>query len=139
MTRILVIGSPDLDEPSRVHNTLCELNRTIGPISCVIHQNHPEALAWQQWVARKQVTKHLPVLEDWRDGVVAPDRCRDRLFAAKPDYVVVFNAVGRDRQGNPRVYLIANKARRAGIPVLVFESRGLSHPRADLGFAQIAA
>lgn len=141
MTRVLVIGTPDLDQPTLVHNTLCELNVTIGPITCVIHQNHAEALAWQQWVSRRQVTKHLPVLEDWRDGVAAPDRCRDRLFAAQPDYVICFEALDRsDRHQKPRLQLICRRAERAGIPVLRYESRGL--PRGvtdDAPFVGIAA
>ena len=144
MTRILVVGCPNLDEPTLVHNTLCDLNKEIGPITCVIHQNHPQALAWQQWVSLRQVTRHLPVIENPRDGVAAPDRCRDRLIAAKPDYVVVFDAFERRackrHQLEPRLYLIVNRAQREGIPVLTYASRGLT-PGAtepDLKFAEAA-
>ena len=94
MTRILVCGASIFDDASFVHNALCEVFKTYGPVTCVIHNNHTQALAWQQWASRKHPVKHLPVTEDYRrDGVAAGERCRDRMFEAKPDYVVVFSTI----------------------------------------------
>src|SRR5208282_1014706 len=101
MTRILVCGASIFDDANFVHNALCEVDRIYGPISCVIHNNHTQALNWQQWVSRKRTVYHLPVTEDWRsDGVLAGERCRDRMFEAKPQFVVVFEiAADKDETG----------------------------------------
>ena len=134
MTRILVIGKPD-DDPCFVHNTLCEVNRIYGPVTCVIHSNHPEALAWQQWVSRRQPkTKHLPIVEDLRWGLLSGQKCRDQLFAAKPDYVVVIRPDdGFDRHnGDKKIRLILNRADRDDIPVLVYSQQHRRGDREDI-------
>ena len=142
MTRILVCGSADIDDPTFVHNTLCDVNKTYGPVTCVIHANHPQALAWQQWVSPRQpATRHLPIVEDFaRDGVASGARWIDRLFAAKPDYVVIFavrDAAAEEREfreetrarlegtmaRTPRVKKIWLRAEREDVPVLMFEAR----------------
>jgi hypothetical protein len=125
MTRILVCGLADEDF---VHKSLDEINLVYGPVSCVIHNNHTQALAWQQDVSEIQVTRHLPVVEDWRkDGVLAPTRCRDRMFAAKPDYLVVFRTVDKDGndelfsdKGTEKTKLTVYRAQKDGIEVLTF-------------------
>ena len=134
MTRILVIGKPD-DDPIFVHNTLCEVNRIYGPVTCVIHGNHPEALAWQQWVScRQPQTRHLPIVEDPRDGIRSGEKCRDRLFAAKPDYVVVIrptDATDR-RQDATKTRLILNRADLDDIPILVYSQQHRRGDREDI-------
>jgi hypothetical protein len=142
MTRVLVTGVV-LDDQSLVHNTLCEINRTYGPISCVIHQNHSQALTWQQWASRHQQTKHLPITEDWaHDGVVAPRRAIERMFAAKPDYVVVFETVDpKDTSIRPRTQAIIYRAQREGIEVLTYQSHAKRHgrPKVATKFSELAA
>ena len=125
MTRILVCGLADEDF---VHRSLDEVNEVYGPVTCVIHNNHPQALAWQQDVSQVQVTRHLPVVEDWRgDGVLASSRCRDRMFAARPDYLIVFRTV--DKAGNDELFsdkgkektkLIVYRAQADDIEVVTF-------------------
>ncbi len=46
MTRILVVGVADPEDTKFVHETLHQVNNLYGPVSCVIHANHPQALAW---------------------------------------------------------------------------------------------
>jgi hypothetical protein len=132
MTRILVCGVAD-EDPIFVHNKLCEVNRIYGPVTCVIHNNHVQALAWQQWVSRRQPqTRHLPVNEDCvHDGVAAGERCRNRMFAARPDYVVMFRANDSDDGGvAKKTSHIVSRAERAGIPVLVYDLYPRRHIRA---------
>ena len=140
MTRILVIGKPD-DDPTFVHNTLCEINRIYGPVTCVIHGNHPEALAWQQWVScRQPQTKHLPIVADPRHGVKAGEKCRDRLFDAKPDYVVVIRATDATdrRQDTKHIRLVLNRADRDDIPILVYSQQHRRGDREDIQEGEVS-
>jgi hypothetical protein len=119
MTRVLVCGAAYFDDPNFVHHTMCEANKTYGPFTCVIHSNHPQALAWQQWVSRWQVTRHLPIVDDPRDGVAAADRCRDRLFVeGRPDIVLVFETADKTNLGRTeKVQKIVLRAMARGIEV----------------------
>jgi hypothetical protein len=101
MTRILVCGT--VDDSEFVRTTLDEVDKDYGPITCVIHMDNPQALAWQQEASRTRVVKHMVILPDWkRDGRAATDRCRDRLFDAQPDYVVVFEMPARRETAEER-------------------------------------
>lgn len=125
MTRILVCG---MGEDDFVNRSLDEVNRVYGPVSCVIHNNHPQALAWQQEVSEVQVTRHLPLSEDWRrDGHLAGSRCRDRMFDAKPNYLVVFATTlsAEERKAkvtdeDRRTQYMIHRAQADGIQVLTF-------------------
>ena len=129
MTRVLVCGPSVFDDPTFAFKALCQVDSVFGPISCVVHNNHAQALNWQQWAGRKRPVKHLPVTEDHqRDGVAAGERCRDRMFAARPDIVVVFEVMpDKDDTGkiNPthrrsKSELIALRASGLAIPVIRF-------------------
>ena len=127
MTRVLVCGASILEDSSFVFNSMCEANRIYGPFTCVIHSNHPQALAWQQWAMKKQDIKHRPVEEHMADGPLAGSRCRDRMFEARPDYVVIFEVtLGKNEQPVPhqpgdklsKVEYIMHRAQSDGIPVI---------------------
>lgn len=127
MTRVLVCGATIMEDTSFVFNSLCEANRIYGPFTCVIHSNHPQALAWQQWAMRKQDVKHRPVVEWAADGTLAGSRCRDRMFEAKPDYVVIFEITPSKNDVDPKpqpgdkrakVEYILHRAQSDGLPVI---------------------
>lgn len=129
MTRILVCGASYTDDDEEfVATSLSEINRTYGPITCVIHNNHTQALAWQQKMARKHPVKHAPFTEDWaKDGHLAGTRCRDKMIDARPHYVVVFEtpSVEKDpprKVGDKlsKVEYLAHRAMDLGIPVLFY-------------------
>ena len=126
MTRILVCGAGDY---GFVHRALNEVNRIYGPVSCVIHSNHLQALAWQQAVSVVQITKHMPIIENPKDGPLAGSRCRDRLFAqGRPNYVIVFEAADKRETGrDEKVQKIIYRAQSVGIPVVFYtaEQRAL--------------
>lgn len=113
MTRIAVCGT--VDDPMFVFRSLDEVNKVYGPVTCVIHCNNPAALMWQQQASRRQLVRHMPI-----DGGV-PAKRRDALFAAKPEYLVVFQTPGpggRDENVKKLVY----KAEREGLEILTFET-----------------
>ena len=127
MTRILVCGTGDY---TAVSDTLDQVNRVYGPISCVIHANHPQALAWQQKVALRQRTLHLPIVEDRKDGPLAGSRHRDRLFAAKPTLVVIFEPDGTTEDDrDKKVTFILHRAQSDGIHVVRVEPRVKERPK----------
>jgi hypothetical protein len=120
MTRILVVGAGDPEDAQFVHNTLWQVNNTYGPITCVIHANHPQALAWQQAVSKQQRTLHKPIVEDRNDGIAAQGRWRARLFdEGRPDYVVVFDII-QMRLLRQQIRKIVFMAQRRGIEVLTY-------------------
>lgn len=127
MTRILVCGV--VDDPSFVHDKLTEVNKIYGPISCIIHANHAAALAWQQSTSRGlQAVRQCPVTVNMRicDTPTRWADHSDRLLAAKPDYVVVFQTPGpRDAKIEKVVY----RALRAGLIVLTYETEQLCRTR----------
>lgn len=126
MTRVLVCGASIVEDASFVFDALCEANRIYGPFTCVIHNNHPQALAWQQWAMRKQIVKHLPITENFRkDGVAAGDRCRDRMFEARPDYVIIFEYFDKDEpiassERRSKAESIMHRAQSAGKQVIKY-------------------
>lgn len=129
MTRILVCGASYVDDDEDfVANSLAEVNKIYGPISCIIHNNHVQALAWQQKMSRKVPIKHAPFTEDWKkDGHLAGSRCRDKMLEARPHYVIVFETPSKE-QDPPRkstdrlskVEYLAHRAMDLGIPVLFY-------------------
>ena len=93
-----------------------------GPISCLIHANHTQALAWQQWVSRRQKTRHLPIVADWRDGVAVWSKLFDRFFElGRPDILSVFQSSVRlaDTE-TARADLLVSRARNRDVEVLKF-------------------
>ena len=124
MTRVLVYGSTD--DYAFVHQTLTDVDKVYGPISCVIHSNHPHALAWQQWVMRRQVTRHLPIVEDWkRDDVAASDRCLNRLFnEGRPNYVVAFETPANEADTRGRL-TAAERSKRSRLERVIFRAKAL--------------
>ena len=129
MTRILVCGV--VDDAVFVHNKLHEVNKIYGPVTSVIHGNHAHALSWQQSVSRGfQPVKHLPVTEDFKDGLLAGERCRDRMFKGRPEYVIVFQTHGpgcRDK----KVEKIVHRALREGLVVLTYETAPVARTPAN--------
>jgi hypothetical protein len=120
MTRILVVGAGDPEDTTFVHSTLWQVDNLYGPITCVIHANHPQALAWQQAVAKQRRVLHKPIVEDRNDGIMSAARWRTRLFdEGRPDYVVVFDII-KMRLLRKQVELIIFMAQRRGIPVLTY-------------------
>ena len=120
MTRILVVGAGDPEDDKFVHNKLHEVNNLYGPITCVIHANHPQALAWQQAEAKLRRVLHKPIVEDRNDGISAQGRWRARLFdEGLPDYVVVFDII-KMRLIRKQVQKIVFMAQRRGIEVLTY-------------------
>jgi hypothetical protein len=123
MTRILVVGAGDPEDTKFIHDTLHQVNNTYGPVSCVIHANHPQALAWQQTVAKQRRVLHKPILEEQSDGVAAGERWRARLFdEGRPDYVVVFDTLDGPKTRIPKkkIEKIVFMAQRRGIEVLTY-------------------
>ena len=123
MTRILVVGAGDPEDAQFIHDRLHEVNNTYGPITCVIHANHPQALAWQQAVAKQRRVLHKPIVEDRNDGVAANARWRERLFAeGLPYYVVVFDLLDGPKTRIPKkkIEKIVFMAQRRGIEVLTY-------------------
>ena len=127
MTRILVYGT--VDDTDYVCRKLDEIDRIYGPITHVIHMNHLQALDWMKGRDIRQV----PVLENWpRYGLAAPDRARDALFAARPDYVIMFEmperretAAERKERLDPtrkksKVELITLRALSNGLQVITY-------------------
>jgi hypothetical protein len=120
MTRILVVGAGDPEDNTFVHGKLHEVNNTYGPITCVIHANHPQAITWQQAVSKQQRVLHKPILEEPRDGFEAGKRWRARLFdEGRPDYVVVFDMIQKRFQ-KQQIQKIVFMAQRRDIQVLTY-------------------
>ena len=126
MTRVLVCGPAVFDDPLFVHNSLNEVNSIYGPISCVIHNNHLSAMLWQQWVARRQETRHCPIVLDMRDGVAKHDRCRDRMFdQGRPDFVVVFEQANKLEMGRDEMSRhIVHRALGLSLPLATYAYLG---------------
>lgn len=68
--RLIVCGGRDFTDSDFVHNALCEIDSTRGPVTCVIHgaatgADH-EAMIWAQTMAEsgRQVT-HAPYVANW--------------------------------------------------------------------------
>jgi hypothetical protein len=121
MTRVIVHGG-DVDDPAYVHNVLQHVNKVYGPITCVIHSNNVKALAWQQWVARRQVTRHLPIVANWSDGTAVWSRLYTRLFdQGRPDYLVLIQPPVLSAEEIGRIRELTYRADRRGVPVLKFE------------------
>ncbi len=120
MTRILVVGAGDPDDATFIHDKLHEVNDTYGPVTCVIHANHPQAITWQQAVSKQQRTLHKPILMEPSDGFEAGKRWRARLFdEGRPNYVVVFDMIQKRFQ-KQQIQKITFMATRRDIPVLTF-------------------
>ncbi len=120
MTRILVVGAGDPEDTTFIPNALDEVNNLYGPISCVIHANHPQAIAWAQAVSKQQRTLHKPIVEEPNDGFDAGARWRARLFdEGRPDYVVVFDTIQKRFQ-KQKIERIVFMAQRRDIQVLTY-------------------
>jgi hypothetical protein len=128
MARVLVCGASIFDDPEFVHKSLCEVDRDYGPITCIIHNHHSQAQAWQQWAAQRRPVRYVLVTEDYaRDGVMAGERCRDRMFAARPDLVVAFDvAVGEKEERQlpterrSKMAMIMSRAAESEIPAVFY-------------------
>lgn len=131
MTRILVCGAGD---QGFVHRSLNEVNTIYGPVTCVIHANHVQALAWQQAVSQVQITRHLPILENPKieEKLLRGSDHRDRLFEqGRPNYVVVFESADKREQGrDAKTQYIIYRAQSVGMPVLVYTAEMKSIKRA---------
>ena len=126
MTRILVYGT--VDDIDFVHEKLDYVNRIYGPITCVIHMHHLQALDWQRKVSRQHPVRHLPISENWLlDGIAAPDRCRDKLFAARPDYVIIFE-MPENRGGSKRPPKVDPTRKKSKVELITLRAVGLGLP-----------
>ena len=126
MTRVLVCGPAVFDDPLFVHSSLNEVNSIYGPVSCIIHNNHLSAMLWQQWVARRQDTRHLPIVLDPRDGTAKHTRCRDRMFEqGRPEFVVVFEQVDKEEPGRDELSRhVIHRALDRGLPLATYTYMG---------------
>lgn len=94
--RVLVCGGRDFNDRDFIHNTLCELNESRGPFTCVIHGAatgaDSEAMIWTQMMATVQPIKHLPMVADWRSHgkAAGPIRNQRMIDEGKPDLVIAF-------------------------------------------------
>lgn len=121
MTRILVCGT--IDDTTFVNAKLNEVNRTYGPVSCVIHGNHSAALAWQQSMSRgTHPVKQRPIT-----GKLAQS-ARDAMLAAKPAYVIVFQTAGPGGR-DPGIQKLVYQALREGLIVLTYEPEPVCRTR----------
>lgn len=95
--RVLVCGGRDYTDTDHVHNTLCEIDATRGPIVCVIHGAATgadnEGMIWAQMMAEagRKIT-HAPFVPEWqRYGKRAgPMRNERMLVEGKPNLVLAF-------------------------------------------------
>jgi hypothetical protein len=71
--RVLVCGGRDYNDRDHIHNTLCEIEATRGPISCVIHgaatgADH-EGMIWAQMIsiraAPRRATSGRSAMGSW--------------------------------------------------------------------------
>jgi YspA, cpYpsA-related SLOG family len=94
--RVLVCGGRDYFDRDHIHNTLCNLNATRGPITCVIHGAatgaDDECMIWAQMMASVQKIVHAPFPADWHayGRSAGPRRNQRMIDEGKPDLVVAF-------------------------------------------------
>lgn len=116
--RVLVCGGRNYSDRDNIHNTLCDLDIDLGPITCVIHgcatgADH-EGMIWAQMMAEsgRKIT-HAPFEADWqRFGRAAgPKRNQRMIDEGRPDLVVAF-------PGGKGTADMVSRARDAGIKVM---------------------
>lgn len=118
--RVLVCGGRDYDDRDRVHNVLCDLNASRGPITCVIHGAatgaDEEGMYWAQMMATVQKITHAPFVADWRahGKAAGPLRNQRMLDEGRPDLVVAF-------PGGRGTADMVRRAEAAGIEIVKIE------------------
>ena len=121
--RVLVCGGRNYADSDHIHNTLCDLDATRGPISCVIHgaatgADH-EGMIWAQMMAEiRPAIRHAPFAADWRQfgKAAGPIRNARMLAEGKPDIVLAFPG-GRGTRD------MTERARAAGVEVIEIAAR----------------
>lgn len=116
--RILVCGGRDYSDRDHIHNTLCEIDATRGPITCVIHgaatgADH-EGMIWAQMMAESgREIKHAPFAANWKTHgrAAGPMRNARMLEVGKPDLIVAFPG------GRGTADMVA-KAKAAGVEII---------------------
>lgn len=95
--RVLVTGGRSYSDRDHIHNTLCEIDATRGPISCVIHGAatgaDTEGMFWAQMMAESgRDTRQAPFAADWRahGRAAGPIRNARMLAEGRPDLVLAF-------------------------------------------------
>ena len=95
--RVLVCGGRYYTDRDHIHNTLCALDASRGPITCVIHGAasgaDTEAMIWVQMMAESgRDIKHAPFAAEWyKYGRSAGMRRNERMLReGKPNLVVAF-------------------------------------------------
>jgi hypothetical protein len=134
VTRILVVGAGDPKDTKFICETLDEVNSLYGPVTCLIHANHQQALGWQQAISRSQRTLHKPIVENQLDGIAAGERWRTRLFdEGRPDFVVVFDCLDGPKTRIPKkkIEKIVFMAQRRSIQVLVYSKAKKAQAKAE--------
>ncbi len=97
--RVLVCGSRDYADTMHVFDTLDNLNRTRGPITCVIHGAGTGAdtasMEWAQMEAEHNPYRkivHHPFVADWHTygRAAGPMRNQRMIDEGHPDLIVAF-------------------------------------------------
>lgn len=112
--RVLICGGRYFDDRNFIWNTLCDLHRKRGPITCVVHGAasgaDTEGMIWAQ--AMPSVL-HAPFQAEWdKYGKAAgPIRNQRMIDEGKPDLVVAFPG------GKGTADMVA-RSRNAGIEII---------------------
>jgi hypothetical protein len=111
--RVLVTGGRDYTDRDRIHNELCGLRVTRGPISCIIHGcatgADSEGMIWAEMMG----IKHAPFRADWHTHgkAAGPLRNQRMIDEGKPDLVIAF-------PGGKGTADMVRRARAANVEVL---------------------